>query len=54
VLESQCIPLDRSLWKIERAEEFWKARRELLAQAFNEFLRVVLPRRRGLSNAASA
>jgi hypothetical protein len=46
VLESQCIPLDQSLWLIDRADEFWAARRELLADAFNDFLRETLPQRR--------
>jgi hypothetical protein len=45
-LESQCIPLDRTLWNIDRAEEFWEARRRLLAEAFNGFLRKMLPNRR--------
>jgi len=46
ILESQCIPLDKSLWQIDRAEEFWKHRRELLAEAFNDYLREALPGRR--------
>ncbi len=46
VLESQCIPLDETLWRVDRAQEFWAARRELLATAFNEVLRDSLPRRR--------
>jgi hypothetical protein len=46
ILESQCIPLDESLWRIDRAEEFWDARRELLADAFNAFIKEALPRRR--------
>jgi hypothetical protein len=46
VLKSQCIPEDDSLWRIERAPEFWEARRELLAAAFNDFLRISLPQRR--------
>jgi hypothetical protein len=45
VLKSQCIPLDRELWHVDRAEDFWKSRRELLADAFNEFLKNMLPRR---------
>lgn len=48
-LESQCIPLDPSLWHIDRAEQFWDARRELLAEAFNGFLRKMLPNRRILA-----
>jgi hypothetical protein len=46
VLRSQCVPLDQSLWSIEHAEDFWEARRELLAESFNEFLREALPSRR--------
>lgn len=45
-LESQCIPLDRSLWGVDRAEDFWAARRDLLAEAFNGYLRKMLPGRR--------
>nr|WP_249790313.1 DUF262 domain-containing protein [Bradyrhizobium yuanmingense] len=29
-LESQCIPFDPSLWDVDKAEEFWSARRILL------------------------
>lgn len=46
VLESQCIPLDKDLWQIDRSDEFWDARRRLLADAFNGFLRKMLPGRR--------
>lgn len=46
VIKSQCIPLDDSLWAITRAEDFWAARRELLAESFNDFLRDSLPQRR--------
>ena len=46
VLKSQCIPEDESLWFIDRAQEFWAARRELLADSFNDFLRDSLPQRR--------
>lgn len=46
VLNSQCIPNDPALWAIDRAEEFWEARRVLLADAFNEFIRESLPNRR--------
>jgi hypothetical protein len=45
VLETQCIPLDRDLWSIDAADEFWKRRCELLADAFNEYLKQVLPGR---------
>lgn len=46
VLASQCVPLDDKLWFVGKADEFWEARRRLLAEAFNEFLREVLPQRR--------
>jgi len=46
VLESQCIPCDRALWSIETAPEFWQARRELLAESFNDYIRKSLPNRR--------
>ncbi|WP_148252240.1 GmrSD restriction endonuclease domain-containing protein [Aidingimonas lacisalsi] len=37
-LQSQWVPLDESLWQIERYPDFLKARRELLAQATNALL----------------
>jgi hypothetical protein len=46
VLKSQCIPSDRNLWLIEKANEFWEGRRQLLAQSFNDFIRKALPGRR--------
>ncbi|HYV09480.1 MAG TPA: DUF262 domain-containing protein [Pyrinomonadaceae bacterium] len=46
ILESQCIPSDRALWSIETAVEFWQARRELLADSFNDYIRKSLPNRR--------
>jgi hypothetical protein len=46
VLDSQCVPRDRHLWAIRRADQFWKARRTLLAQSFNEFLKDALRSRR--------
>lgn len=46
VLKSQCIPMDANLWKVSRSDDFWSARRELLAHSFNEFLRDSLPQRR--------
>lgn len=46
VLRSQCIPAHRELWRIDTAEEFWDARRRLLADSFNDFLRAMLPGRR--------
>jgi hypothetical protein len=38
VLESQWIPMDPELWKVESYREFLEARRELLAEAANRFL----------------
>jgi hypothetical protein len=38
--------VERKLWAIDRAEEFWAARRDLLAEAFNDFLRDSFPTRR--------
>jgi hypothetical protein len=38
VIESHWIPMDRDLWRIENYLDFLAARRELLAQAANEFL----------------
>jgi hypothetical protein len=46
VLASQCIPLDKTLWSIDGSEAFFSARKELLAEAFNEFLKEKLPSRR--------
>jgi hypothetical protein len=46
VLKSQCIPTEGGLWNIDQAEEFWQARRELLAESFNEYVRAGLPHRR--------
>ena len=45
VLQSQCIPMDEALWRVDRAEDFWTARRELLADAFNEYIKSALPNR---------
>jgi hypothetical protein len=46
VLQSQCIPIDSALWRIDQADVFWQARRELLAESFNEYVREALPQRR--------
>jgi hypothetical protein len=46
VLKSQCVPEDQNLWAIDRAEDFWSARKDLLADSFNEFLRSSFPLRR--------
>jgi hypothetical protein len=45
-LTSQCIPLEESLWAVERASDFWEARKALLAEGFNEYLDEALPGRR--------
>lgn len=37
-LEAQCIPMDRSLWRIDRFQDFLAARREILATAINELI----------------
>jgi hypothetical protein len=42
----------KQIWRINRCEEFWEARRRLLADAFNAALRTMLPGRR--INAAAA
>ena len=52
ILKSQCVPLDRDLWRIDCAVDFWRARRELLAESFNDFIQKKLPQRR-LSSAAN-
>ncbi len=41
-VESHWIPMDRNLWKVEYYPEFLDARRELLAQAANQFLNALL------------
>lgn len=46
VLASQCVPLDKALWLIERASDFGSARRDPLADAFNDFVGNALPQRR--------
>lgn len=38
VIESHWIPMERELWKVENYRDFLAARRELLANAANEFL----------------
>jgi hypothetical protein len=52
VLESQCVPLDRNLWSIDNADEFWAARRQLLAESFNAFVIEAMPQRRVASASA--
>jgi hypothetical protein len=45
-LESQCIPLDSSVWRIDQAEAFFTGRRKALAESFNEYLAASLPGRK--------
>jgi hypothetical protein len=45
LLRSQCIPTEEILWAIDSAEVFFAARRDLLAESFNEFVRDALPGR---------
>ena len=45
ILKSQCIPTDSALWRIDQAESFWRTRRRLLADSFNEYIRKSLPQR---------
>ena len=37
-LEKQCIPLDKTLWEMDRYEDFLAARRKLLAEQLNKYL----------------
>ena len=46
ILKSQCVPVDTALWRIRRADAFFTARRRLLAESFNDFLRAALPGRK--------
>jgi hypothetical protein len=39
-LTAQCIPMDRTLWKVENFDKFLAARRELLAGGVNELIRI--------------
>jgi hypothetical protein len=41
-LAKQFIPTDPALWKIDRYEDFLKARRELLARRLNEHLQALI------------
>ena len=43
-LESQCIPIDKSLWKIENFQKFLEERRQLLAKAVNKLLKCDEPK----------
>lgn len=44
VLESQWIPMEQELWKVENYPDFLDARRKLLAAAANEYLQALNPR----------
>jgi hypothetical protein len=48
VLKSQAIPTDRDLWNVNRSAEFWAKRQELLADAFNDYLKSAFARRRSI------
>ena len=37
-LEAQLVPMDRSLWELDRFHDFLSARRRLLADAMNQVL----------------
>lgn len=37
-LKRQCIPLDRSLWELDRYDDFLRARRKLIAEHLNEYI----------------
>lgn len=52
-LESQWIPMDRSLWKLDRYLDFLEARRELLAAAGNSLLDGLYPQAADLEPEAS-
>lgn len=45
-LDSQCIPTNKDDWCIENAARFWDARRKLLAESFNDYIKKMLPGRR--------
>ena len=46
ILQSQCIPTDSDLWRIDKAQAFWEARQKLLAESFNEYIGQVFSQRR--------
>ena len=37
-LKAQCIPVDKDIWKKGKHSDFWGARRQLLADSFNDFV----------------
>ena len=46
-LQSQLIPMDRNLWKIENYREFLAARRELISKTLNEYLESLISTEKG-------
>jgi hypothetical protein len=42
-LRAQCVPMDRALWESDRYLDFLTARRQLLAQAMNDYLASWVP-----------
>jgi hypothetical protein len=48
VLKSQAIPAARDLWNVNRSSGFWAKRQELLAEAFNGYLKAAFARRRAI------
>ena len=46
ILKRQAIPSDKRLWDTAKAESFWNKRKQLLAEAFNAFLKSAFPTRR--------
>ena len=46
VLATQCIPENEDLWRVDRSKEFFAERRSMLASAFNEYLKTLLPARK--------
>jgi hypothetical protein len=45
-LRSQCVPLQRDLWAVDRSGDFFSTRRQLFADSFNEFIAGCLPGRK--------
>jgi hypothetical protein len=46
ILKSQAIPLHKPYWDVSKAESFWDARKKLLEEAFNAFLKSAFSTRR--------
>jgi hypothetical protein len=45
VLTSQCIPSESILWSTDKADAFWRERRRLISESFNDYIREKLPLR---------